>query len=111
MNIINIINKHKNAILPKVKMNYDIHIEVFLNEHRVYYQPDFFINLTTILFSTPFISLLEWKKWWSLWAERDNINWLSIKTLFWGSSDYHKINLVLLNTDEGRISYLENNTI
>lgn len=74
---------------------------------RIEKQPYYNVRLSELLFDTPFLSLLEWRKWWSLWAERDNINWLSMKTLFWGSSDYHKINLVLLNTDAERIKYIE----
>lgn len=69
-------------------------------------------SLSDLLFSTPFLSLLEWDdnkcdkvwthqymKWWKF------VEWYSIY------EQYHKINLVLLNTDEERISYLENNTI
>lgn len=69
-------------------------------------------SLSDLLFSTPFLSLLEWKidaseKVWIHQYIKDErfIEWYSTY------ENYHKINLVLLNTDEERKSYLENNTI
>lgn len=69
-------------------------------------------SLSDLLFSTPFLSLLERKidaseKVWIHQYIKDErfIEWYSTY------ENYHKINLVLLNTDEERISYLENNTI
>ena len=69
------------------------------------------ISLSYLLFSTPFLSLLEWDdnkcdkiwihqymKWWKF------VEWYSIY------EQYHKINLVLLNTDEERVKYIESNT-
>ena len=66
------------------------------------------ISLSYLLFSTPFLSLLEWDdnkcdkiwihqymKWWKF------VEWYSIY------EQYHKINLVLLNTDKERIEYIE----
>lgn len=68
--------------------------------------------LSELLFSTPFLSLLEWDdnkcdkiwihqymKWWKF------VEWYSIY------EQYHKINLALLTTDQERIIYLEENTI
>lgn len=83
----------------------------------IYYQEDWTqINikksLSDLLFSTQFLSLLEWDenmcdkvwihqymKWWKF------VEWYSIY------ENYHKINLALLNTDEERIKYIEQNTI
>lgn len=77
-------------------------------------------SLSDLLFSTPFLSLLEWKMENYLrcklivddvvidgqWQPHDRNT-----TRQFDSKTIHKINLVLLNTDEERISYLENNTI
>lgn len=73
-------------------------------------------SLSDLLFSTPFLSLLEWKINYKEWlidiSREDGKGIYSTKEEYRISSlDYHKINLVLLNTDEERISYLENNTI
>ena len=69
-------------------------------------------SLSDLLFSTPFLSLLEWddNKCDKVWIHQYMKSW---KFVEWYSiyENYHKINLVLLNTDEERISYLENNTI
>ena len=71
-----------------------------------------YVSLSDLLFSTPFLSLLEWDdnkcdkiwvhqymKWWKF------VEWYSIY------EQYHKINLVLLDTDQERIDYIEENTI
>ena len=70
------------------------------------------ISLSYLLFSTPFLSLLEWDdnkcdkvwihqymKWWKF------VEWYSIY------EQYHKINLVLLTTDIERIKYIEEFTL
>lgn len=66
------------------------------------------ISLSYLLFSTPFLSLLERKidaseKVWIHQYIKDErfIEWYSTY------ENYHKINLVLLNTDEERIKYIE----
>lgn len=69
-------------------------------------------SLSDLLFSTPFLSLLEWDdnkcdkiwihqymKWWKF------VEWYSIY------EQYHKINLVLLNTDEERVKYIQEFTL
>lgn len=77
-------------------------------------------SLSDLLFSTPFLSLLQWKMenylrckltvddvvLDSQWQPHDRST-----TRQFDSKTIHKINLALLNTDEERISYLENNTI
>lgn len=57
-------------------------------------------SLSDLLFSTNFLSLLEWKK---NDFESYMQNWNRICDDF----NIHKINLVLLNTDEERIKYIE----
>lgn len=77
-------------------------------------------SLSDLLFSTPFLSLLEWKMENYLrcklivddvvldgqWQPHDRNT-----TRQFDSKTIHKINLVLLNTDEERIEYIEANTI
>lgn len=79
------------------------------------------ISLSDLLFSTPFLSLLERVKspneilvrtefeWLisPLWC---NEEWQQIRC-YWNTYQYHKINLVLLNTDAERIEYIEKFTI
>lgn len=68
-------------------------------------------SLADILFSTPFLSLLERKELLvSSNAILDNCVIYDYNRPQY-RPDYHKINLVLLNTDAERISYIENNTI
>lgn len=67
------------------------------------------MTLNDLLFQTPFLSWLEWNSWHSN-KRIMSINW----QLFEADSDisdYHKINLCLLTTDEERIQYLEDNII
>ena len=66
------------------------------------------ISLSYLLFSTPFLNLLEWKidaseKVWIHQYIKDErfIEWYSTY------ENYHKINLVLLTTDTERIKYIE----
>lgn len=68
--------------------------------------------LSDLLFSTPFLSLLERKidaseKVWIHQYIKDErfIEWYSTY------ENYHKINLVLLNTDSERIKYIEQFTL
>jgi hypothetical protein len=61
-------------------------------------------SLSDLLFSTPFLSLLEWKK---NDFESYMQNWNRICDDF----NIHKINLVLLDTDEERIKYIEEFTL
>ena len=115
MKIQELLNKHKDklwdwwynqlVIDKEARENY----KWIIIDWRVNDNPMSEFSLTDLLFDTPFLSLLEWKevhfedcdKWW-LDYER---------YVFWIKSDYHKINLVLLSTDEERIFYLEDNTI
>lgn len=78
-------------------------------------------SISDLLFSTPFLSLLERVKspneilvrtefeWLisPLWC---NEEWQQIRC-YWNTYQYHKINLVLLNTDAERIEYIEKFTI
>ena len=89
----------------------DDHIDVyFIDCDNNWFKVSF--SLSDLLFSTPFLSLLEWDdnkcdkiwihqymKWWKF------VEWYSIY------EQYHKINLVLLDTDEERVKYIEENTI
>lgn len=82
-----------------------------------------FYSLNDLIFWTPFLSLLEWKivyecwvhspeicQYWYLWwcADLEYQNKIDSEDQ---KSDYHKINLCLLNSDEDRIKYLEDNVI
>lgn len=66
-------------------------------------------SLSNLLFNTPFLSWLEWKPLddWTDWVRYDEYEYDRDTQ----ASDYHKINLVLLSTDEERIIYIENNTL
>lgn len=64
--------------------------------------------LSDLLFSTPFLSLLEWK---SDWLESRKHFCVWFVSYGCGSYNYHKINLVLLNTDKERIEYIEQFTL
>lgn len=73
--------------------------------------------LTHILFSTDFLSILEWKQTTEYFVLNPNISYMKYddaiieqEKWFW-DSDYHKINLVILKTDEERIQYIEEKTI
>lgn len=64
-------------------------------------------SLSDLLFDTPFLSWLEWKK-----INRSDWNNIQLHEMYLPNvSDYHKINLVLLSTDEERIIYIKNNTL
>jgi len=120
-----LLNKHKDKITNWYK-NIELRQMSWWN-FRLYLRNEpwdiDYISLAEILFNTPFLSLLEWKRayWervfcpsiyqpWRLWwlahlEYREKIDSERQK------SDYHKINLCLLNSDEDRIKYLEDNTI
>lgn len=70
-------------------------------------------SLSDILFSTPFLSLLEWKRnnTWTSRQMQHNKSGAMIKMANFTSPLFHKINLVLLNTDEERIKYIEQFTL
>ena len=61
-------------------------------------------SLSDLLFSTPFLSLLEWK---SDWLESRKHFCVWFVSYGCSSYNYHKINLVLLTTDIERIKYIE----
>lgn len=69
----------------------------------------FTMSLADLLFNTPFLSWLEWS------SGHNNKRIMSISEQLYEAeshiSDYHKINLVLLDTDEARIIYITNNTL
>ena len=67
-----------------------------------------YVSISDLLFSTQFLSLLEWNKSW-LESRKHFCVWF----VSYGCSsyNYHKINIALLNTDEERIKYIEENTI
>jgi len=119
MKLQELLNKHKDRILfVQWWVSYAI---IFFEETNdityIYHQEDWKQisvdkSLSDLLFSTPFLSLLEWDdnkcdkiwihqymKWWKF------VEWYSIY------EQYHKINLVLLDTDEERVKYIEENTI
>lgn len=70
-------------------------------------------SLSDLLFSTPFLSLLEWKRnnTWTSRQMQHNKSGAMIKMANFTSPLFHKINLVLLNTDEERIKYIEQFTL
>ena len=74
-------------------------------------------SLAELLFSTPFLSLLEWKTNWLGWMRdpfvADSLDYVNstYDEIYANSSNYHKINLVLLNTDAERIEYIESFTL
>lgn len=70
------------------------------------------ISLSDLLFSTPFLSLLEWddnkcdKIWIHQYIKDERfIEWYSTY------ENYHKINLVLFDTDKERVKYIEEFTL
>ena len=63
-----------------------------------------YVSISDLLFSTPFLSLLEWKKN-DFESYMQNWNWIC------DDFNIHKINLALLTTDQERIDYIEENTI
>lgn len=67
-------------------------------------------SLSDLLFSTSFLSLLEWKKCeWYLYRIKQDDQW-KVKNIYYDER-YHKINLVLLNTDEERVKYIQEFTL
>lgn len=69
-------------------------------------------SLSDLLFSTPFLSWLEWREK-NHKINRSNVEKKSRVTRYFTQeqSDYHKINLALLDTDSERITYIINNTL
>lgn len=68
--------------------------------------------LSWLLFSTPFLSLLEWKipePMHTSWIYQD-FDW-EIERYYENCYQHHQINLALLTTDKERIDYIEQNTI
>lgn len=68
------------------------------------------ISLSDLLFSTPFLSLLERKKDINpIWVYYE---WTKEKMMCHSvHTEFHKINLVLLSNDVERIEYIENFTL
>ena len=72
-------------------------------------------SLSDLLFSTPFLSLLEWRQTEQYYICYPNLDsyyesdYHEEKKL--SSIEYHKINLVLLNSDAERIEYIEKFTL
>ncbi len=66
-------------------------------------------SLSDLLFSTPFLSLLEWKEYeWDCYDKYTKYeSKASNQENDYRYGSYHKINLVLLNTDEERVKYIE----
>lgn len=71
------------------------------------------MSFAELLFNTPFLSWLE--RYSSdadiINREYDDAGVIQSYTTKLSTSDYHKINLALLNTDSERITYITNNTI
>lgn len=115
MKLQELLNKYKNKIwyldFAKIELScFENDVDLLCYRYWEFY-PDI-KPLSWLLFSTPFLSLLEWDdnkcdkvwihqymKWWKF------VEWYSIY------EQYHKINLVLLNTDEERIEYIEDNAL
>ncbi len=109
------------SLKSKMPFTYEHSFEVSYDEwiaiiysYDINWCPSYFMPLAQLLFSTPFLSLLErtddinpgnWRSHWQASYQ----DWLVCYNE--STSEYHKINLVLLNTDAERISYIENNTI
>ncbi len=96
------------SLKSKMPFTYEHSFEVWYDEwiaiiysYDINWCPSYFMPLAQLLFSTDFLILLEWKKKDSYYIWRTKVS------LY----EYHKIKLVLLNTDAERISYIENNTI
>lgn len=72
-------------------------------------------SLSDLLFSTPFLSLLEWKetsKEWQKWEHFYGIvdcEWRKDYSETW--YNFHKINLALLESDKERVEYIESFTL
>ena len=115
MKLQELLNKHKDKILfVQWWVSYAI---IFFEETNdityIYHQEDWKQisvdkSLSDLLFSTPFLSLLEWNKSW-LESRKHFCVWFV--SYGYSSYNYHKINIALLNTDEERIKYIEENTI
>lgn len=113
MKLQELLEKHKDKIwFPWIIKCHSISIDSdYLIDFEAEMEWMLYINqysLSDLLFSTPFLSLLEWKidaseKVWIHQYIKDErfIEWYSTY------ENYHKINLVLLNTDKERIKYVE----
>jgi len=98
-----LLNEHKDELRP------DIEIEFHFDSETKY-------PLSTLLFDTKFLNLLNWKytNWNWGYNARVDLEWFHTEKEFswwYNMSDYHKINLCLLDSDDERIKYLEDNTI
>lgn len=113
MKLQELLNKYKDKVHNWV---YDdiLHFEETNEIIYIYYQEDWkriSINdsLSDLLFSTPFLSLLEWREY--EWDCYDKYTKYQSKACYQETDycyeNYHKINLVLLNTDAERIEYIE----
>ena len=104
-----LLNKHKdklrdwryNKIEADMQQTWTIFIDVFNTFSSSY-------SLSDLLFSTTFLSLLEWKEDWNCYQELF-CTWEQSWYITWYK--YHKINLALLTTDQERVGYIEENTI
>ena len=109
MKLQELLNKHKDNLwdwlgVPQIDNIARDNHQTIIIDLRINNEPATAFSLSDLLFSTPFLSLLEWKD-----------NWLESRKHFcvWfvsygcSSYNYHKINLVLLTTDEERVKYIE----
>jgi len=69
-----------------------------------------YISLAEILFNTPFLSWLKWKPNWN-YSRIEIDDYWNYERTDTTVSDYHKINLCLLDSDSDRLKYLEDNVI
>lgn len=109
MKIQELLNKHKDKLWDWRYNNIELddHIDVyFIDCDSDWFKVSF--SLSDLLFSTPFLSLLEWK---SDWLESRKHFCVWFVSYGCGSYNYHKINLVLLSNDEERKIYLETHTL
>lgn len=105
MKIQELLNKHKDKLWDWRYNNIELddHIDVyFIDCDSGWFKVSF--SLSDLLFSTPFLSLLERKDFWHSYQE---LFWTWEQSWYLTWHEYHKINLVLLTTDIERIKYIE----
>jgi len=107
MKLQELLEKYKNKIwyldFAKIELScFENDVDLLCYRYWEFY-PDI-KPLSWLLFSTPFLSLLEWK---SDWLESRKHFCVWFVSYGCSSYNYHKINLVLLTTDIERIKYIE----
>ncbi len=117
MKLQELLNKHKDKLwdwlggLQIDKIARENHRTIVI-DLRINDEPTAAFSLCDLLFSTPFLSLLERKR-----EPIMNIAWLyqdydwELEKYYENDYRHHKINLVLLNSDAERIEYIEKFTL